>query len=78
MWTAPPTPRRPVRAAELTTQRGREMYQTIRKGLLTEEQRLLAELRSEIRQALPQFIARLARAAAARVETGNGSCCRVP
>jgi DNA-binding MarR family transcriptional regulator len=58
----------------VTTQRGKELYQSIRKGLLADEQRLLAGFDPEIRQVLPQLIARLARAVASRL--GNGeSCC---
>jgi len=58
----------------VTTAHGKELYQSIRKGLLADEQRLLAGFDPEIRQVLPQLIARLARAVASRL--GNGeSCC---
>lgn len=57
----------------VTTQRGKELYQSIRKGLLADEQRLLAGFDPEIRQVLPQLIARLARAVASRL--GNGETC---
>ncbi len=57
----------------VTTQRGKELYQSIRKGLLADEQRLLAGFDPEVRQILPQLIARLARAVASRL--GNGETC---
>ena len=57
----------------VTTPRGKELYQSIRKGLLADEQRLLAGFDPEIRQVLPQLIARLARAVASRL--GNGETC---
>ena len=57
----------------VTTQQGKELYQSIRKGLLADEQRLLAAFDPEVRQLLPQLIARLARAVAARL--GNGETC---
>jgi DNA-binding MarR family transcriptional regulator len=67
------------RAVQLTlTETGREMYRTIQRDILTEEKHLLAGFDPEVRQAMTQLITRLARAAAARVETGGGSCCRVP
>jgi len=59
----------------VTTERGRELYQSIRKGLLADEQTLLAGFDPEIRRALPQLIARLARAVAARLGSGE-ACCR--
>lgn len=57
----------------VTTPQGKELYQSIRKGLLADEQRLLAGFDPEVRQVLPQLIARLARAVAARL--GNGETC---
>ncbi|MEA2600764.1 MAG: MarR family transcriptional regulator, and catechol-resistance regulon repressor [Acidobacteriota bacterium] len=60
----------------VTTPRGKQLYQSIRKGLLADEQRLLAGFDPEIRRVLPQLIARLARAVAGRL--GNGeTCCTV-
>ena len=59
------------------TAEGRELYGRIAEGILAEERALLAEFDPEIRQAMTQLVARLARAAAARVETGGGSCCRI-
>ncbi|HEX4962740.1 MAG TPA: MarR family transcriptional regulator [Thermoanaerobaculia bacterium] len=57
----------------VTTEKGRELYQSIRKGLLADEQSLLAGFDPELRRAMPQLIARLARAVAARL--GNGEAC---
>jgi DNA-binding MarR family transcriptional regulator len=62
----------------LATAAGRELYAQIERDLLAEEEALLAGFDPEIRQAMTQLVARLARAAAARVEAGGGSCCRVP
>lgn len=60
----------------VATEAGKALYRTIRVDLLAEEKTLLAGFDPEIRQAMTQLVARLARAVAARVETG-GSCCRV-
>jgi MarR family 2-MHQ and catechol resistance regulon transcriptional repressor len=66
------------RAVVLTpTPAGRTLYQTIRQGILDEEQKLLADFDPQVRQAMTQLIARLARAAAGRIEAGGGSCCRI-
>jgi MarR family 2-MHQ and catechol resistance regulon transcriptional repressor len=59
------------------TATGRELHQRIEMDIVAEEKALLADFDPEIRQAMANLIARLARAAAARVETGGGSCCRV-
>jgi MarR family 2-MHQ and catechol resistance regulon transcriptional repressor len=55
---------------------GAELYRTIRGGLLAEEQGLLSGFDPEVRQSMTKLIARLARAVAARVESG-ASCCKV-
>lgn len=60
------------------TEAGRELHRRIQRDLLAEEESLLAGFDPEIRRAMTQLLARLARAAAARVEAGGGSCCRVP
>jgi len=60
------------------TEAGRELHRRIQRDLLAEEEALLAGFDPEIRRAMTQLLARLARAAAARVEVGGGSCCRVP
>jgi DNA-binding MarR family transcriptional regulator len=62
----------------LATAAGRELYARIERDLLAEEEALLAGFDPEIRRAMTQLVARLARAAAARVDAGGGSCCRVP
>lgn len=58
----------------VATERGRELYQSIRKGLLADEQALLAGFDPEIRRAMPMLMNRLARAVAARLGAG-GTCC---
>jgi MarR family 2-MHQ and catechol resistance regulon transcriptional repressor len=57
---------------------GRELEGKIRESILAEERRLLAEFTPEVRQSMTRLMRQLARAAAARVETGGGDCCRVP
>lgn len=59
------------------TVNGRDLYRKIEGDILAEERALLAGFDPEIRRAMTHLIARLARAAAERVETGGGSCCRV-
>jgi MarR family 2-MHQ and catechol resistance regulon transcriptional repressor len=56
---------------------GRELEGKIRESILAEERLLLADFPSEVRQSMTQLLRRLAGAAAASVETGGGSCCRV-
>jgi len=60
------------------TAAGRTLEGTIRGSILAEERQLLADFDPEIRQAMTRLIARLARAAAGRVEASGGSCCRLP
>jgi DNA-binding MarR family transcriptional regulator len=57
---------------------GRSLEGKIRDSILAEERSLLADFAPEVRQAMTQLIRRLARAANAQVETGGGSCCRIP
>src|SRR5215208_3893431 len=59
------------------TPAGRELYRRIERDIVAEERALLAGFAPEIRQAMTQLVARLARAAASRVEAGGGSCCRI-
>lgn len=59
----------------VATEGGQALYRIIRRGLLDQEQELLAGFDPEIRQAMSQLIARLARAVAARVESGRAACC---
>lgn len=60
------------------TPQGRELEGRIRESILAEERQLLSDFSPEIRQAMTLLIRRLARAAQAAVETGGGSCCRIP
>jgi MarR family 2-MHQ and catechol resistance regulon transcriptional repressor len=60
------------------TDSGRDLYRRILESILEEEKSLLAGFDPEIRRAMTQLIARLARAAASRVEATGGSCCRIP
>ena len=60
------------------TPKGRELEGTIRESILAEERQLLADFTPEVRQAMTLLIRRLARAAAASVDTSSGSCCRIP
>jgi DNA-binding MarR family transcriptional regulator len=60
------------------TPAGRELEGTIRESILAEERRLLADFTPEVRQSMALLIRRLARAASAAVEAGDGSCCRIP
>jgi MarR family transcriptional regulator, 2-MHQ and catechol-resistance regulon repressor len=60
------------------TPAGRELEGRIRESILAEERQLLADFAPEVRQSMTQLIRRLARAASASVETGGGSCCRIP
>ena len=58
------------------TAAGRTLHGRIEGDILEEERRLLADFAPEVRQAMTRLIAGLARAAAGRVETGAGTCCR--
>jgi MarR family transcriptional regulator, 2-MHQ and catechol-resistance regulon repressor len=60
------------------TAAGRELEGKIRESILAEERQLLADFAPDVRQAMTQLIRRLGRAAAAAVEAGGGSCCRIP
>jgi MarR family transcriptional regulator, 2-MHQ and catechol-resistance regulon repressor len=59
------------------TMSGRQLMARIEHDILEEEKHLLAEFEPEVRQAMARLIARLARAAAARVDTSGGTCCRI-
>jgi MarR family transcriptional regulator, 2-MHQ and catechol-resistance regulon repressor len=74
--TPHPKDRRAV-LLEATTA-GRSLEGKIRESILAEERELLGDFGPEVRQAMTQLIRRLARAANAQVETGGGSCCRIP
>lgn len=71
-----PEDRRAVRLQ--ATPAGRELLERIRGSILAEEKSILAGFDPEVRRVLPRLIGRLARAAAARVDTSGGSCCRLP
>ncbi len=71
-----PEDRRAVRLE--ATAAGRDLLDRIRDSILAEEKEILAGFDPEVRRALPRLIGRLARAAAARVDTSGGSCCRIP
>jgi DNA-binding MarR family transcriptional regulator len=60
------------------TPKGRELEGEIRESILAEERQLLADFTPEVRQAMTVVLRRLARAAAASVGTGGGTCCRIP
>jgi MarR family transcriptional regulator, 2-MHQ and catechol-resistance regulon repressor len=60
------------------TAAGKELLKQVRGSILDEERQLLAGFDPEIRRAMTQLIARLARAAASRVDASGGSCCRIP
>lgn len=59
------------------TPAGEELCRGIREDLLEDCKRLLADFEPEVRVALTRLIHRLAEAAAARVETAGGTCCRI-
>lgn len=60
------------------TPEGERLLARIRGSILAEEKELLAGLDPEVRRAMPSLLHRLARAAAARVDTSGGTCCRIP
>jgi DNA-binding MarR family transcriptional regulator len=59
------------------TSAGRKLHDRIRKDLVEEERKLLAEFEPEVRKAAPRLLLRLARAAARRsgLGTRNAPCC---
>jgi MarR family 2-MHQ and catechol resistance regulon transcriptional repressor len=60
------------------TAEGRGLVGKIRESILAEERQLLADFAPEVRQAMTLVLRRLARAASQSVETGGGTCCRIP
>lgn len=56
---------------------GRVLHSRIEADIVEEERRLLAGFAPEVRESMVRLLGRLASAAAARVETGGGSCCRL-
>jgi MarR family transcriptional regulator, 2-MHQ and catechol-resistance regulon repressor len=57
------------------TPAGIELIDRIEEDLLREEMRLLEDFEPDVRRAAARLIERLARAAAARIDTTGGSCC---
>ncbi len=54
---------------------GQSLHRRIQGEILAQEQELMADFEPEVRQAMATLIGRLARAAAARVDTSGGACC---
>jgi DNA-binding MarR family transcriptional regulator len=59
------------------TPAGERLLARIRESILEEERDLISGLDPAVRRALPSLLRRLARAAAARVDTAGGTCCRL-
>lgn len=59
------------------TETGRRFCAEIQQDLLADCKRLLSDFDPEIRAAMTALISRMARAAAARVDTSGGACCTV-
>lgn len=59
------------------TAEGSDLYRRIETDLLAQETELLGDFAPEVRQAMIQLVARLSRAASARIDTRGGSCCAV-
>ena len=58
-----------------STRAGAALLTRVERDLLSEEMRLLEDFDPEVRRAAAALIERLARAAAARVDTSGGTCC---
>ena len=66
------------RALQLqATRAGVELHGRIERDLLDQERRLLKDFEPEVRRGMARLIARLARAAEARVQSSGGSCCLI-
>jgi MarR family 2-MHQ and catechol resistance regulon transcriptional repressor len=59
------------------TPAGAKLLARIREDILAEEKRLLSEFEPAVRKEMTRLISRLARAAAARVDTTGGTCCSI-
>jgi DNA-binding MarR family transcriptional regulator len=59
------------------TPSGTQLLAQIRQGILTDEKRLLADFEPGVRREMIRLIARLSKAAAARVDTSGGTCCSI-
>jgi MarR family 2-MHQ and catechol resistance regulon transcriptional repressor len=60
------------------TEAGSSLYQRIRREIIDQERRLLADFDPATRQSLTELLRRLARAAADRVDVSGGTCCIKP
>ncbi|MEX2571837.1 MAG: MarR family transcriptional regulator [Gemmatimonadota bacterium] len=70
-----PKDRRALRLS--VTPKGASLLERIREDILLDEKRLLAEFEPAVRREMTRLISRLARAAAARIDTTGGSCCSI-
>ncbi len=59
------------------TRAGAALKRRIERELLEQEMRLLEDFDPSVREAAARLVARLANAAAARVDTSNGTCCSI-
>lgn len=67
-----------ARALQLAlTAEGRAMRQRITAAMLDDHREILSDFDPGVRESMARLIARLADAAAARVDTSGGSCCRM-
>ena len=60
-----------------TTDEGISILERVRGEIIAEEKRLLADFEPAVRREMTRLISRLARAAAARVDTSGGTCCTI-
>lgn len=66
------------RAVQLTlTPEGGQLHDAIHRDLLEEQRRLLADFDPGVRESMIQFMDRLKREAASRIDTTGGQCCRI-
>ncbi|MEX2582705.1 MAG: MarR family transcriptional regulator [Gemmatimonadota bacterium] len=72
---ANPADRRALRLS--TTPDGAALLDRIRGDIIQEEKRLLSEFEPAVRREMTRLINRLARAAAARIDTTGGTCCSI-
>jgi MarR family transcriptional regulator, 2-MHQ and catechol-resistance regulon repressor len=72
---ANPSDRRALRLS--ATPAGVDLLVRIRQDVIRDEKLLLAEFEPAVRREMARLIARLARAAAARVDTTGGTCCSI-
>ncbi len=61
----------------VATPSGRRIHERIERDMLAEQKRLLSEFNPTVRRQMAQLLQRLAKAAACRVDTSGGQCCRV-